>query len=1132
MILQYRPHRRWSVFAIALLGLVGWVCLTDGQSPQVPPVASGSAPTSAVSQPTTQAAAGAVQRVQLTGAVESQDGLPLPNAATVFIATAAPKVGTSTLCPSCYADCRKRATTHTDGHFTIEGLDPELNFELLVVAKGYQPKSLPRVDPSTGAVRVILDPIESTDLSKDRTLLGRVQDGAGNPIEGALIEMEMVWFVDGGGRGGAVDGVDPRAVSDENGDFLLSTKKPIEAMTVMITGRAFAPRRFSRLSSGGLRHSLTVTEGVTLKGRIVSKGLGLGGILAGVCGVDRSVQHFLGHFDVGTAEDGTFAFLNLPAEGEFYLYGLMRSMGDRGAIPLQKVRLGKDGTTTDVGVIEVLPAFRVSGRIESSDGSKLPSNTRVMIGRDLAWDVIQADPDDEGRFDLGGVPGETVSLSVNRRGWELSPDNLSLDLLNGGSLIGRVDGSNTNLVVRLQPASSGREIGSPSYQAYEATKKAPLRGSEVIAQARPGWRISGRVLDQDTLQPIPRFRVRVGSLSPFHRFEWEERQSFQAISGEFSVLVRKEVPQPALSIEAEGYLPLGEIILPKDNPALNLKLKKGSGPWGRVLKSDGRPAGFITVALIGKGYNWVSIDPFGKPTTHSREELMAETEDDGSFEFQPQLEVTHLLAYARDGFALLNLEQLQKEPVVRLEPFGRIQGALRRGAQVVTNAELHLALAEPVDTRIIGLGQVDTDREGRFTFDRVPPGRIRISLRDPENGGALLSLLPEIEVKPGLASEVLLQAPPRSTNNFPNTQPPLPWPVRIPGVQLKGVVLSPTGTPVSGAEVAFQVPGRFLAVARGVFRDMHREIGLLDTTDRDGKFRLPMCEGLKSVVAVSMEGVAQVRLEEVQASSKIQLQPWGEIHGTFKLGNKPAVGRNLKLMNETLPLQLLVSAGRAIPPSGSSELEPLALDYAAFSAVTDSNGNFIFPFVPPGTGGLWVLQPAGLQVWSQRLLQNYTITSGQKLRLDVGEQDRPVMGKGVWGKGAAGNAFEKAEVTLRAGFSAQLLARWKAVTNPQQDAALSALPESRQALVASRIYRGQILADGSFAFEAVTPGDYELVFEVGNRFTNPGATHFVWAPSKPVRVPAGEPGSPIDLGSIVVEPVTPEVMPPATTSKP
>src|SRR3954451_4720045 len=85
----------------------------------------------------------------LRGKVTRADGAPLPGARVVLY-TAAVKTGTSPLCPSCYADCTKHADSGADGGFRIESLDPQLRFRVLVVADGYKPLFVEKVDPAAG----------------------------------------------------------------------------------------------------------------------------------------------------------------------------------------------------------------------------------------------------------------------------------------------------------------------------------------------------------------------------------------------------------------------------------------------------------------------------------------------------------------------------------------------------------------------------------------------------------------------------------------------------------------------------------------------------------------------------------------------------------------------------------------------------------------------------------------------------------------------------------------------------------------------------------------------------------------------------------------------------------------------
>ena len=79
--------------------------------------------------------AAAEARPDLTGKVVFDDGAAVTNA-TVFIYTAGPKEGSAVVCPSCYADCGKKAKTDAQGAFKIASLNPTLRFRLLVLAPG------------------------------------------------------------------------------------------------------------------------------------------------------------------------------------------------------------------------------------------------------------------------------------------------------------------------------------------------------------------------------------------------------------------------------------------------------------------------------------------------------------------------------------------------------------------------------------------------------------------------------------------------------------------------------------------------------------------------------------------------------------------------------------------------------------------------------------------------------------------------------------------------------------------------------------------------------------------------------------------------------------------------------------
>ena len=244
----------------------------------------------------------------LTGVVKDQDGKPLREA-SVFIYTAGPKEGAGILCPSCYVDCRKRAATDNHGHFKIESLDPALLFRILVVAKGHRPEFVSKVDPAVKPIEVTLKPAKS-GLSPEQQVKGRILDPDGKPISGAVVSIRGVSRGEST-RFGANEDIDQVAVTDDEGAFLINGETSFDAVGVEVEARAYAKGVFQKLATGGKVHDLKLTEGGSVKGRLVKDGKPVTGIEIGICGADRNAAIYVGDFTVGTDKEGNFLFVTL-----------------------------------------------------------------------------------------------------------------------------------------------------------------------------------------------------------------------------------------------------------------------------------------------------------------------------------------------------------------------------------------------------------------------------------------------------------------------------------------------------------------------------------------------------------------------------------------------------------------------------------------------------------------------------------------------------------------------------------------------------------------------------------------------------------------------------------------------------
>jgi hypothetical protein len=374
-------------------------------------------------------------RPDLTGTVTSSDGAPLSKA-MVFIYTAGPKQGTSSFCPSCYADCAKKAQTDAQGRFEIPSLDPTLLFRILTVAGGYESQFVPHIDPANGAIKVTLKPLSAEAMKSPWRVKGVVIGEDGRPIANATIGPEGIGRGNGTQWGGTDDFVDPVAVSDEHGRFVLYCKTKVDSIFALAEGRGVA-QRWIEFKPGG-DYVVRMEDGAALTGRIMRKGEPLQGVSVGCSTTDRICGNYFDCAPIATGADGRFSIGNVPPDREFSFCAGMDSLRGRGAVPAKVFTTGHSGVTLDLGDIAVEAGYRVEGKIVLSDAKPIPPGIRLLLSRDKVRDVSTYELGLDGSFKFSDVPGQSIGLSVRIKGYKFSKRNPSLDWLNGG-IVGKVD---------------------------------------------------------------------------------------------------------------------------------------------------------------------------------------------------------------------------------------------------------------------------------------------------------------------------------------------------------------------------------------------------------------------------------------------------------------------------------------------------------------------------------------------------------------------------------------------------------------------------------------------------------------------------------------------------------------------
>jgi hypothetical protein len=699
----------------------------------------------------------------LVGQVRTKEGSAV-HGVTVFIDTAGPKVGTSPFCPSCYADCRKSAKTDAQGNFKIESLDPQLVFRILIAGKGYKPKYFSKVDPAKGPMKAELEPFDASKAPSENSLHGRVVNPEGKPIEGAVVESHGIRR-GSGTMWGSLPGVDPLAVTDERGEFVITSKEPFEAMDVIVDARTLAKKTFTGLARGTERHELGLTEGATVSGRVVQNGKPLPNVSVGMVSIDRGMENFTGNFELGTDAEGRFAFVNLPPHVKYYIYGIMGTIKPYGAIAVTEVATGKDGETLNMGDLAVGPAHRLAGKVVLSDGKSIPPKTRLMVNREKAWDSMLVELDKDGRFDATGIPTESMGLIIQVNGYGVSAKNASLDTMNPFGLVGRVDNDITNLVVLMEKGKSLEPDYTMNLPMSELPANKPLRGAEARADHSNEYAVSGHVFDDKTKQPLTRFHITPGNtFDQRPEVNWDARHQTEGTNGSYTVYFQKGRAEPTLKVEAEGYLPMISPALSKGQANYDFSLNKGSGPAGKVLLPNGEAAAGVTVVLLCAG-DQISLDEKGSLGSWRNKKLLKITDSEGAFSFAPELNMYSVAAAGPDGFKVVSVDLLAANTNIVLDAYGKIKGTLKRPAGPGNAEGLDVAFDAPYSREkgFINLQcHAVTDAQGNFEFAQVPAGKLQISYRikmEGGNGGWMNEPLQQVVLKPEETLEVNIKAP-------------------------------------------------------------------------------------------------------------------------------------------------------------------------------------------------------------------------------------------------------------------------------------------------------------------------------------------------------------------------------------
>jgi len=616
------------------------------------------------------------------------------------------------------------ARSGADGRYSIRGLSPQA-YRLTADDDRFVPWSR--------TVRVAAGQGETQDvpLTRGATLVGRVQDAEGRPIEGALVQVS---------RGG------------EN--VVRAFMRSVEAEGAVRTGRdgSFRARRLAPGENQRLdvRHDdyeerslggLSLTGGATRSGVtvVLRRGLSLRGVvkdeegrpLAGAevtLSTARTIRASRGGVQMSFIGPGSQVRRETGVDGRFELRGLKA-----GEYELAARRPGFSRASLDpVHVAEARTAELVE--LVLKPGATISGVLRDRTGVGASGWYVSARGASQGggpAFGAGAIRSEEPT----------GPDGVFF-----------LDGLTAGEAYELQV------MGTAGLGPRKAGVVAPAEGLELTVTGT--GQIRGRVVDGDGGRAIPDFQLRyqpdvqggmrfVMRMGPGRGRGPYEKQSFHAEDGSF---VLEDVPAGRWAVEAfaPGYQAgsASGVVVGEGEAAegVEVRLSRGGVVSGRVLESrTGRPILDAAVrAELSGGEQRTSMVRIGGEGGDNE----TATDAEGRYEIVGLAPGTwSVTASHPDWSEATTRVELKDAPAtadIRLGKGGSVGGAVLAAGRPVAGAQVTLSAAGDTGFRA-GAGMMGgseqsalSDEGGRFRFERLSPGRYTVgaALRDQSSAPA------------------------------------------------------------------------------------------------------------------------------------------------------------------------------------------------------------------------------------------------------------------------------------------------------------------------------------------------------------------------------------------------------------
>ncbi|HXE54184.1 MAG TPA: carboxypeptidase-like regulatory domain-containing protein, partial [Tepidisphaeraceae bacterium] len=514
----------------------------------------------------------------------------------------------------------------------------------------------------------------TVDLARGTRIGGRVTDGKGRPVGGAVVEIDLMQNTEEGSwvplQGGA------RVRTAEDGTWRFDgTPADASSFALRVTDARYAPMWITSPSPADLRRG-------RLKA-VLLPGLELSGVV-----VDGSGKPVPGAaVSLGYTPDAQQATTS-DAQGRFRLDHVAES---RTQLLVQKAGFAPASQ-------EVIPSAQ-----------QPPLRITLGPGR-----TIRARVTDRGGKPVGGATVTVLQWGVPA-GWFLWSARTDLS----GRFVGRdwPDG----------PVQCSIDAAGASHKTVELTAGP---GEQTIV-LDPPLKIFGSVTDARTGMPIDPVMVRYGGdMGNMMGTNWNFDQRHSASGGQFSIMPRTDYPLPAyrIAFQARGYVPLvSNPVQPSQGSVrMDVKLEPYRGPDLIVLDPAGKPAADVTANVSSGDQSGLAIED-GENVSANGVFPPARSGPDGrAYLALPQGPYVIALA-GKAGFTTATSKDIARLPRVTLRPWATVTGTNLRDGKPVANQSVTVRSERTIsDGTAHVMLQVESrgisDLDGHFAIPHCIPG--------------------------------------------------------------------------------------------------------------------------------------------------------------------------------------------------------------------------------------------------------------------------------------------------------------------------------------------------------------------------------------------------------------------------